>query len=98
MCGRVGVGRRILTFFPKENGTYLCLIMCLICFFIVTVNSMIQYSNSTGQNTGKSNMGKKVMVKPINNDFIAARLSRKGKSGNQNQSVSPSRVLGFDRR
>ena len=36
------MGRRILTFFPKENGTYLCLIMCLICFFIVTVKSMTQ--------------------------------------------------------
>lgn len=74
MCGGVGVGRRILTFFPKENGTYLCLIMCLICFFIVTVKSMTQYSSSTGQNTGRSNMGKKVMVNPIRTDLVAARL------------------------
>ena len=74
MCGGVGVGRRILTFFPKENGTYLCLIMCLICFFIVTVKSMTQYSSSTGQNTGRSNMGKMVMVNPIRTDLVAARL------------------------
>ena len=48
--------------------------MCLICFFIVTVKSMTQYSSSTGQNTGRSNMGKKVMVNPIRTDLVAARL------------------------
>ena len=34
--------RKGLTFLPKEKGRYLYLIICLICFFIVTVNSMIQ--------------------------------------------------------
>jgi len=67
-------------FFPKEKGTYLCLIICLICFFIVTVKSMTQYSNRTGQKTGRSNMGKNVIAKPIRTDFVAARLKTKEES------------------
>ena len=48
-------------FFPNENGTYRCLIMCLICCFIVMKNSMNQYMRSMGQKTGTSKIGTNVM-------------------------------------
>ena len=53
---------------PKLHGTYLCLIMCLICRFIVTTNNTIKYNNNIGQNTGILNISKNV----INNAVIVA--------------------------
>ena len=37
---------------PKEKGTYLYLIMCLICRFIVKKKSAKKYISKIGQNTG----------------------------------------------
>lgn len=54
--------------FPKSNGTYLCLIMCLICLLRVKVASANQYRNRIGQNTGTSRKGNNVAVRPIRND------------------------------
>lgn len=51
--------------FPKLNGTYLCLYMCAICFFIVKKNKMQKYITKIGQNTGTSNTEKKVMKNDI---------------------------------
>lgn len=62
------------TFLPVLNGKYLYLIMCLICRFIVTVNSSSQYSSRMGQNTGTSNMGNSVIAIPIQMDFIDDHL------------------------
>ena len=51
-----------------ENGRYLCLIMCLICCFMVMKNSMHQYMSRIGQKTGTSNTLKKVMKNAYTND------------------------------
>ena len=37
---------------PNENGTYLYLIMCLICRFMVRKKSAMKYMRRIGQNTG----------------------------------------------
>ena len=47
--------------FPQLNGTYLYLIMCRICLFIVITNNTMKYRSSIGQKTGTSNNSKKVM-------------------------------------
>jgi len=46
---------------PKLMGTYLCLYMCIICRFIVMKNSTKKYISNIGQNTGISNIEKKVI-------------------------------------
>ena len=58
--------------FPKLNGIYLYLIMCLICRFIVTKKSTNQYMSKMGQKTGTSNIGKKVIARPIAKDLLLA--------------------------
>lgn len=67
---------QMLTFLPVLNGRYLYLIMCLICRFIVTVNSSNQYSSRMGQNTGTSNMVNSVIASPIPIDFIDDHLQQ----------------------
>ena len=53
--------------------------MCFICRFMVTVKSVNQYSKRMGQNTGRSNMGKNVMKKPISTDLNAEYLEEREK-------------------
>jgi hypothetical protein len=48
------------TCFPKSNGIYLYLIMCLICRLMVITTRMPQYTNRMGQNTGTSKKGNNV--------------------------------------
>eukprot|EP00879_Flechtneria_rotunda_P030806 GHRR01033490.1.p1 GENE.GHRR01033490.1~~GHRR01033490.1.p1 ORF type:complete len:128 (-),score=28.51 GHRR01033490.1:193-576(-) len=62
------------TFLPTVNGRYRYLIMCLICRFMVTTKSSNQYINSMGQNTGTSNIVKKVINRPIQIDLIDDHL------------------------
>jgi hypothetical protein len=63
-----------LTCLPNENGTYLYLIMCRICRFIVRTKRTIQYISRIGQKTGTSKMGKKVMKKAMMKAFVTAYL------------------------
>ena len=55
--------------FPVVNGTYLCLIMCFTCCFIVMKNNMMKYINKIGQNTGMSNIGINVIANAVPIDF-----------------------------
>lgn len=57
-------------FLPTVKGRYLCLIICWIWRFIVTMNSTHQYRSRMGQKTGTSKIGKKVAAKPMNMDFM----------------------------
>jgi hypothetical protein len=56
---------------------YLYLIMCLICRFIVSTKSTIQYSSRMGQNTGTSKIEKNVKEKATTNAFVSAYLHEK---------------------
>ena len=58
-------------FFPAVQGTYLCLIICLSCLFIVIMKSIIKYMTKIGQNTGTLKSSKKVHV----NATIVARVA-----------------------
>ena len=55
---------------PHVMGTYLCLIMCLICRFIVITNSMMKYINRIGQKTGTSKTPKKVIKSDIQQALV----------------------------
>ena len=67
---------RHLTCFPKENGTYLYLIMWLICRLMVTKKRVNQYMSRMGQKTGMSNIGKNVMKKATTNALVTAYLRK----------------------
>ena len=54
--------------------TYLCLIMCCICFFMVSPKSIMKYSNRIGQNTGMLKMGKNVAMNDNTIIFVADTL------------------------
>ena len=51
---------------PQLMGTYLYLIMCLICRFKVITNNMKKYSSKMGQKTGTLTTSKKVKVMAMN--------------------------------
>ena len=61
---------------PSVKGTYLYLIMCWICRFMVRVNSTDQYSSRMGQKTGTSNTAKKVAIKPVKMERTLAYLQQ----------------------
>ena len=63
-----------LTFLPQVKGMYRCLIMCLICRFMVTNKSTKKYSRRMGQKTGTSKIGKKVARKPNMNALLEDHL------------------------
>jgi hypothetical protein len=54
------------------KGRYRCLIMCLICRFIVIQNSVMKYMTRIGQNTGILNSSKNVQKIAIVVDFTIA--------------------------
>jgi len=54
------------------NGRYRCLIMCLICLFIVMQKSVMKYMTRMGQNTGILKTSKNVQIKAIVVDFVIA--------------------------
>ena len=56
--------------FPNENGTYLYLIMCLICRFIVRTKSAMKYRRRIGQKTGMLKTLKKVMKKAMQKALV----------------------------
>ena len=66
-----------LTFLPQVKGMYRCLIICLICRFIVTKSSTKKYSRRMGQKTGTSKMGKNVAKKPNMNALVDDHLQQK---------------------
>lgn len=53
---------------------YLYLIMCLICLFIVAAKRSNQYISKIGQNTGTSNILKKVIKNAMMKDLVKAYL------------------------
>ena len=53
---------------------YLYLIMCLICLFIVAAKRSNQYISKMGQNTGTSNILKKVIKNAMMKDLVKAYL------------------------
>ena len=55
---------------PQLQGTYLCLIMCRICLFIVITNKIIKYNNKIGQKTGILKTSKKVIPKAVMTAFV----------------------------
>ena len=67
------------TFLPRDTGTYLYLIMCLIWRFMVTPNSRSQYMSRMGQKTGTSNTLNSVIPSPISKDLKDDHLARSGR-------------------
>lgn len=78
----IQLDKKGLTCFPKENGTYLYIIMCRICLLIVSVNSTIQQKRRIGQKTGTSNALKNVNTKAMQKALVIEYLHT-GKQKNQ---------------
>ena len=67
--------------FPKLMGTYLCLYMCMICFFMVKKKSTKKYTSNIGQKTGTSKTEKKVIIMAI--PVPRAHVNQNLNSGNR---------------
>merc|ERR1719198_402342 len=84
---------------PNEKGTYLYLIMCLICLFIVRTKSAMKYMSRIGQKTGMLKMAKKVRKKATQKALVSEyqnlnsgslRMNGRNSSSLEEGSVGPS--------
>merc|ERR1719247_2155078 len=92
--GGASSSRPLYRVFPSEKGTYLYLIMCLICRFIVSTKRAMKYRSRMGQKTGMLKMEKKVITKATQKAFVIEYQNLNSGSLRMNGRNSSSREVG----